>query len=395
MPSNDLRPAAVGHTTEQRPAASRCPSPVPGEPAALQVRDLTFFYPGHACPAVHAVSLTVQAGQMLALVGPSGSGKTTVLRLVAGLESPAAGQVLVSGVNQHGVPSERRGMTMMFQRPLLFPHLDVLDNIAFADRVAGTRRSQARRAAAEYLDMVHLTGFGNRRTNSLSGGQEQRVALARALAAQPGVLLLDEPFSALDSGIRESMHELLAEVRALVEPTTLIVTHDMDEAALADTVAVLVAGEIQQVGHVDTLYTKPATVEVARVLGGFAEVHGQARGGMHYSNIGVVPLPPASRSLTGPAVLLARREGLRLLDPSRHEALYTGRVASVQRNGIRQSALVEPDSATSTRPDRLWAEADLGSQVSPGQRVGMRLTGVGVCALPTEPTASTPTPAHG
>lgn len=391
MPSNDSRPAIA----EQRRTTSRCDSPATGDPAALQVRGLTFFHPGHSRPTVHSVDLAVQAGQMMALVGPSGSGKTTVLRLVAGLESPAAGEVLVAGISQLGVPSERRGMTMMFQRPLLFPHLDVLDNIAFADRVAGTRRSQARRRAAKYLDMVHLSGLGNRRPNALSGGQEQRVALARALASQPGVLLLDEPFSALDAGIRHSMHELLAEVRALVEPTTLIVTHDMDEAAMADTVAVMAAGRIQQVAHVDTLYAQPATVDVARVLGGFAEVYGHARGGMHYSHVGVVPLPATSRSLTGPAVLLARREGLRLLDASRDEAVYTGRVVSVRRNGMRQSALVAPDSATSTRAERLWAEADLGSQVSPGQRVGMRLTGVGVCALPTDPSASVATPELG
>lgn len=397
----DALPSVAEPTTRQpdtmRPphtASSGDGSPR-GELTALEVRDLTFFHPGHAHPTVNSVNLAVQAGRMMALVGPSGSGKTTLLRLVAGLETPAAGEVLVAGASQRHVPSERRGMTMMFQRPLLFPHLDVIDNIAFADRVAGTRRSQARRRAAKYLELVHLGGFGSRRPNALSGGQEQRVALARALASEPGVLLLDEPFSALDAAVRHSMHELLAEVRAVVEPTTLIVTHDMDEAAMADTVAVMAAGRIQQVGHVDMLYSRPATVDVARVLGGFAEVHGVARGGMHHSDIGVVPLPATSRSLAGPAVLLARREGLRLGDPSRHESVYTGQVVSVQRNGMRQSALVEPDSATSTRSDRLWAEADLGTQVRPGQRVGLRLTGVGVCALPTEPLTGAAKPALG
>lgn len=398
MPGNESPRGFAEHSSEQSRAtmppfaASNCDEERSDHPA-LEMRGLTFVHSGSRQRSVDDAHLAVQAGQMTALVGPSGSGKTTLLRLAAGLESPESGDVLVDGVSQRHVPPQLRGMTMMFQRPLLFPHLDVLDNIAFADRVSGTRRSQARDRAARYLDLVHLDNFGDRRPNTLSGGQEQRVALARSLASRPRVLLLDEPFSALDAGVRHSMHELLAEVRAVLQPTTLIVTHDMDEAAMADTVAVMAAGRIQQVDHIDALYAQPATLDVARVLGGFAEVHGHARAGMHHSDIGVVPLPHTAPLTTGPVVLLARREGLRLVDPSLTEAVYTGRVVRVQRNGMREWAVVEPDSATSTSPTRLWAEADLGSHVHPGQRVGMRLTGVGVCALPTSSPTSVATPA--
>ncbi len=357
---------------------------------ALELRDLTYAHRGQAAVTVDSVSLGIPAGQMMALVGPSGSGKTTVLRLVAGLEAADSGDVLVAGVSQRDVLPERRGMTMMFQRPLLFPHLDVLDNIGFADRVAGSSRSRSRRRAARYLDMVHLSDLGSRRPGALSGGQEQRVALARALAARPGVLLLDEPFSALDAGVRQSMHDLLAEVRAVVEPTTLMVTHDMDEAALADTVAVMAAGKIQQVAHIDALYARPATVDVARVLGGFAEVPGQAHGGRHHSAIGSIPLPQGSQHLTGAVVLLVRREGMRLVGPLDRQAVYTGRVVSVQRHGMRQSALVEADAPAGGRPSRLWSEADLGAQVRPGERVGLRSTGVGLCALPVAPVTPGP-----
>ncbi|MGA8978852.1 MAG: ABC transporter ATP-binding protein [Pedococcus sp.] len=389
MSSDETRPTTVGPTTRTRAIPSAdLPNGTPE--TVLGVRDLTYTHQGQSVPTVASVNLSVPAGQMMALVGPSGSGKTTVLRLVAGLESPDSGDVLVSGVSQRHTPPERRGMTMMFQRPLLFPHLDVLDNIGFADRVAGSGRSRSRRRAARYLDMVHLGDLGTRRPGALSGGQEQRVALARALAARPGVLLLDEPFSALDAGVRQSMHDLLAEVRAVVEPTTLMVTHDMDEAAMADTVAVMAAGKIQQVAHIDVLYAQPATVDVARVLGGFAEVPGHAQGGRHHSPLGIVALPRASRHLTGDVVLLARREGLRVGDPLDPSAVYAGRVVSVQRHGMRQSALVEPDAAGSTRPGRLWAEADLGAEVRPGERVGLRLTGVGLCALPQPPLTAEP-----
>lgn len=370
--------------------------PATEAPAAVQVTDLTFTHPGNVHPTVDHVSLTLLAGQMMALVGQSGSGKTTVLRLVAGLDTPDRGCVRLHGTDVSDLPPQQRDMTMMFQRPLLFPHLNVLDNVAFSDRVAGMPRTQARDRATRYLDMVHLAGFGNRRTASLSGGQEQRVALARALASQPGLLLLDEPFSALDAAVRHDMHTLLAEVRAVLEPTTLIVTHDLDEAALADTVAVMSAGSVQQVGSIGDLYDQPANLDVARVLGGFAEVPGHVHDGIHHSALGPVPVPPTAGTVTGEAVLLLRREGVRLVDAHAPQAQCRGQVVSVQRHGMRESAVVElhasPSSTSLASPLRLSAEADLGCTVRPGDSVGLHLTGVGASLLQAtpEPTAHQP-----
>ena len=199
-------------------------------------------YAGADRDAVTGVDLVVPDGSMTAVVGPSGSGKSTLLRVAAGLERPTAGRVRVAGVDVTEHPVEQRDLTVMFQRPHLFDHLDVTGNVAFAPRLAGLGRRAARRRARHWLDLVHLPDADRRRVGSLSGGQQQRVALARALAAERGLLLLDEPFSALDAELRGRMQDLLCEVRAEVSPTVLLVTHDLDEAGLADRVVVLVDG---------------------------------------------------------------------------------------------------------------------------------------------------------
>ncbi len=227
---------------------------------------MTRQFPGAPAPTLAAVDLHVPAGGCVALLGPSGSGKSTLLRLVAGLDVADAGEVLVDGRSVAGVAPERRGTVLVFQSPRLFPHLSVLDNVAFPLLVAGARRRRAREDAERFLDLVGLAALARRRPSSLSGGQEQRVALARALAARPDVLLLDEPFSALDPAVRTEMHELLAELRAAVEPTILLVTHDRHEAAVvADTVAVLLDGRIAQHGPVAELYTRPVLAGRARL----------------------------------------------------------------------------------------------------------------------------------
>ncbi|OMQ16473.1 hypothetical protein A7K94_0202340 [Modestobacter sp. VKM Ac-2676] len=273
----------------------------------LRLAGLTLRYAPHQEPALADVDLEVPAGSSVAILGPSGSGKSTLLRLTAGLEQPTAGSVVLDGVDQAGTAAEHRGMAMVFQRPLLFPHLDVLDNVAFADRVRGVPRRVARRRAAGFLDLVQLPGFGKRSPRSLSGGQEQRVALARALAAEPRVLLLDEPFSALDSGLREEMYELLDELRLRLSPTILLVTHDHREAdALGDTVAVLDGGRLLQAGPMRELYTRPASLAVSRLLGGRNEIPGEVRDGWHHSAVGAVRV--TARLADGPGVLVVRQE---------------------------------------------------------------------------------------
>ena len=181
--------------------------------------------------ALHDVDLVVPAGAVTAVLGASGSGKSTLLTLVAGLDTPSAGRVLLDGTDQAGIAPERRGTVLVGQRPQLFPHLSVQDNVAFPARVAGSSRRAARTAAREQLERVRLGDHATRGVAGLSGGEAQRVALARALAAGPRVLLLDEPFSALDTTLRAAMHDLLEQIQAEQALTVLLVTHDQLEAA--------------------------------------------------------------------------------------------------------------------------------------------------------------------
>lgn len=366
--------------------------------ATLELRHVRFTHPGGSEPTLVDVDLEVPSGEMLAIIGPSGSGKTSALRVTAGLEEPDDGDVLVGGVSQLGVEPERRTMSMMFQRPLLFPHLSVLDNVAFSDRVTGATRAQARERAHAFLGLVHLTELASRRTRALSGGQEQRVALARALAANPRVLLLDEPFSSLDSGVRATMHELLAELRAVLEPTTVMVTHDLDEAALADCVAVLVGGAVHQVGTVAELYRRPHSLEVARVLGGFAGVDGDVVSGEHRSRFGAIPLTDAEQadlsvcrsaptSSPGPATLLVRREALLTSPVDDPAAMFTAIVSAVRQRGLRQSVVVEPDRGRATAEGaRLEVEVHGLDTVRRGARIGVARTGIPVTLLPRAAT---------
>ncbi len=340
--------------------------------AVLRLSSITHRHPGAEHPTLAQVDLEARDGELVAVLGPSGSGKTTLLRVAAGLERPESGDVLLDGSSVLGVPPERRDLTVMFQKPHLFPHLSVLDNVAFADRLRGRSRAQSRAAARRYLDLVQLGELAARRPRALSGGQEQRVALARALAAERRVMLLDEPFSALDTGLRRSMHELLAEVRGALDPTIVMVTHDLDEAGLADRVAVLVEGTVEQFGTVSSLYTTPTTLAVARLVGGFNELPGRARAGLHHSDLGSFALPAAAQE-EGPAVLLVRQEQLSL-EPDDAGAPLRGRVVRLRRSGPRQVAVVELDR-TAGGDLRVDVETRPGTVLSPGARVGVSLPG--------------------
>ncbi|TYP88034.1 ABC transporter ATP-binding protein [Blastococcus xanthinilyticus] len=338
-------------------------------------------------PALTGFSLEVPAGSCVAILGPSGSGKSTVLRLTAGLDAPTAGSVHLDGADLAGVLPERRGMAMVFQRPLLFPHLSVRDNVAFADRVRGVPRRAARRRAEEYLGLVQLDGFGDRPARALSGGQEQRVALARALAAEPRVLLLDEPFSALDVRLREEMHELLADLRARLEPTILLVTHDHAEAdALADSAAVLDGGRLLQAGPLRDLYARPASLAVSRLLGGRTEVAGTVVAGVHHSPLGALALPRAFPD--GAAVLVLRHEAVQVTPPADPAADAVGTVVRVRRRGLRGLVTVEitADGGSAT----VDAELGPGQDVGTGRTVGLRLPAEDRWVVPVDDASDGP-----
>ncbi|WNV75476.1 ABC transporter ATP-binding protein [Geodermatophilus sp. DSM 44513] len=354
--------------------------------AALDLRGLTRVHPGGAAPALDGFTLDVPAGSCVAVLGPSGSGKSTVLRLTAGLDEPTGGSVRLDGRDLAGVPPERRGMAMVFQRPLLFPHLSVRDNVAFADRVRGVPRRRARERAEEYLGLVQLAGYGDRPARALSGGQEQRVALARALAAEPRVLLLDEPFSALDTALRTEMHDLLADLRLRLDPTVLLVTHDPAEAdALADAVAVLDGGRLQQAGPLRELYARPASLAVSRLLGGRTEVPGTVRDGVHTSALGALALPGPVPD--GPGVLVVRPEVVRVTAPGDPAADVTGTVVRVRRRGLRALVVVQVPG-----PGGVAVEAETAAADEPpaGRPVGLVLP---VTARTVVPPLVAPTPA--
>jgi putative spermidine/putrescine transport system ATP-binding protein len=218
--------------------------------------------------AVDAVDLTVEPGEFFAMLGPSGSGKTTCLRLIAGFEQPTAGHIEIFGETAEGVPPYRRNVNTVFQDYALFPHLNILDNVAYGLMVKGVGKAERHREAEQALEMVKLPGYGARKPGQLSGGQRQRVALARALVNKPKVLLLDEPLGALDLKLREQMQEELKSLQRSLGITFVFVTHDQGEAlSMADRVAVFNDGRIVQAGTPHEIYNRPRTRFVADFVG--------------------------------------------------------------------------------------------------------------------------------
>lgn len=232
----------------------------------LEIRHLQKSYPDDW--TLHDVSFAVEESERLCLLGPSGCGKTTLLRLIAGLEMPDAGQVLVDGEDVTPVPPHLRGFGLMFQEYALFPHKDVFGNVAFGLRMQRLDREAVAVRVAEALDIVGLEGFEHRDVNQLSGGERQRVALARSLAPQPRLLMLDEPLGALDRALRERLMDDLPRILHRAGVTTITVTHDQEEAfALADCVVLMRAGRVVQVGTPEDVYRQPASAWAAHFLG--------------------------------------------------------------------------------------------------------------------------------
>lgn len=218
--------------------------------------------------AVDQVSIDIQDGEFFSMLGPSGSGKTTCLRLIAGFEQPSAGSIRIHGEEAAGLAPYRRDVNTVFQDYALFPHMSVLDNVAYGLKVKGVAKAERLARAEEALAMVALGGFGGRKPAAMSGGQRQRVALARALVNRPRVLLLDEPLGALDLKLREQMQSELKKLQRQLGITFIFVTHDQSEAlSMSDRVAVFNKGRIEQVDTPRNLYLQPATAFVAEFVG--------------------------------------------------------------------------------------------------------------------------------
>jgi len=233
---------------------------------SIEIRHLTKRFGAYT--AVDDVSLEVEAGSLTALLGPSGSGKSTLLRLVAGLEWPDAGEVILSGEDATGLAPQKRNVGFVFQHYAAFKHLTVRGNVAFGLEIRRRPKREIRARVDELLQLVQLQAFADRYPAQLSGGQRQRMALARALAAEPRVLLLDEPFGALDARVRAELRDWLRRLHEEVHVTTVFVTHDQEEAMeVADRVAVLNHGRLEQVGTPVELYDEPASEFVMRFVG--------------------------------------------------------------------------------------------------------------------------------
>ena len=243
------------------------------DPPLLQVDAVVKRFGGFT--AVDRLSLVIRAGEFFALLGPSGCGKTTLLRMLAGFETPDAGRILLNGADIAAVPPHQRPVNMMFQNYALFPHLTVRDNIAFGLKRAGMPRAEIASRVAEMVALVKLEGLEKRKPDQLSGGQKQRVALARALARRPQLLLLDEPLAALDRKLRESTQAELTRLQRQLGMTFVIVTHDQEEAmTMADRIGVMNSGRLEQVATPRQLYEAPNSRWVAEFVGGINIVEG-------------------------------------------------------------------------------------------------------------------------
>ena len=262
--------------------------------------------------ALGGVDLSVEEGEFLTILGPSGSGKTTLLKSVAGFEVPDEGSVRLGGQDVTMQPARSRNVGMVFQNYALFPHLDVGQNLAFPLEMRKVAKGEIARRVAEVLALVELEGYAARLPRQLSGGQQQRVALARAIIFNPVLLLLDEPFGALDRKLRESLQLEVRRLQRRLGLTTLFITHDQEEALImSDRIAVMDHGRIQQLGTPAEVYGLPASRFVANFIGESNLIEGTARGAeVTMPGIGVLTLPKTPMS--GPVTLLLRPEALRL-----------------------------------------------------------------------------------
>ena len=245
---------------------------------SIQVEQISKTYGSFT--ALVDVSLTIASGELVALLGPSGSGKTTLLRLIAGLEAPNSGSILLHGEEATERSASKRGIGFVFQHYALFRHMTISENIAFGLRVQSRRlrpsRKEIRDRVRELLHLVQLDSYAGMYPEQLSGGQRQRVALARALAVRPGVLLLDEPFSALDAKVRKDLRDWLRRIHDELHVTTVLVTHDQEEALeVADRVAILNQGKLEQIGTPQSIYDNPASPFVYNFLGNVNLFHGR------------------------------------------------------------------------------------------------------------------------
>ena len=277
----------------------------------VSIKNLTKVYPGLTVPSLDNLSLEINSGSLTALLGPSGCGKTTTMKMIAGLLDQTSGDVTFDGTSILKEKPENRGVVMVFQNHLLFPYMNVQDNIGFGLKMRNVHKDEIFNRVIKMLDLVKLPNMENRMPKELSGGQQQRVALARALIVQPRVLLLDEPLSNLDAHLRFEMRDLIRNLQQSMGITTIFVTHDQEEAVvLADQVALILDGKLKQYAQPDVFYKKPIDVVTAKFFGGQNFIKGTSKNNSFSSNIGKLALP--KDCLQGNGILTFRPENVQI-----------------------------------------------------------------------------------
>jgi putative spermidine/putrescine transport system ATP-binding protein len=338
--------------------------------ATVELIGVVKDYGGHR--ALDSIDLAIEAGEFVALLGPSGCGKTTALRALSGLELVDGGQILIDGVDVAGVPTNKRDIGMVFQSYSLFPHMTVLENVEFGLRMRKVGPGERRGRAAEALDMVGLGKHATRFAHQLSGGQQQRVALARALVTRPRVLLLDEPLSALDAKVRVQLRDQIRRIQTELGITTVFVTHDQEEAlAVADRVAVMRDGMIEQIGTPEELYTTPATAFVADFVGLSNRVSAELTAGkvvVHGTELELL----GTALDDGPVTAYVRPEDVAIASAGIPATV----VASSFLGSLRRTQVALDDGSL------LSVQHDVDTRPVPGEAVFLRLKGAPVSAVP-------------
>lgn len=332
----------------------------------------------HDMAVVKDLDLTVASGELVALLGPSGCGKTTTMRMIAGLLAPTSGDIRFGDRSVLSIPPERRGAVMVFQKHLLFPHMNVAENVGFGLKMRGIAKSELERRVSAMLELVQLPGFERRRAHALSGGQQQRVALARALIIEPQVLLLDEPLANLDANLRLEMRRLIRTLQQTLGITLIFVTHDQEEAVmLADRVALMMDGALQQYDEPRAFYERPRNTQVARFFRNENFLAGVKQGNHVQTAVGLLETPGTQAIADGPVLLTVRPEHLQI-GTALSVNTVPARVDLVTYMGSYLQLQLQID-------ERMWTiHAPTHTDVQPGQPVTLHLPPAYLWLMPAD-----------
>jgi putative spermidine/putrescine transport system ATP-binding protein len=328
--------------------------------------------------AVDRVNLEIESGELIAFLGPSGCGKTTTLRMITGLLLPTNGDVLFDDKSILTVPTEKRGAVMVFQKHLLFPTMNVAQNVGFGLRMRGINKGEIEARVKEILELVRLPGFETRMAHELSGGQQQRIALARALIIKPRVLLLDEPLANLDANLRLEMRELIRNIQRELGITTIFVTHDQEEAVmLADQVALMFEGVLQQYDTPRAFYDRPLTADIARFFRNDNFLEGTKTGAKVETRLGMLQTNITADQPDGPVLVTVRPEDVQLGATSDNNCIEATVQSSVYMGTYTQLQL-----DVAGRPWRAQGSADFSDQS--GETISVHLPRQRIWLLPRE-----------